>query len=234
MDQSIESVLAEQVAYYAARAEEYDEWFLRRGRYDHGTDANARWFGEAGKVAEALRTFEPRGDVLELACGTGLWTDKLLESAASVTAVDASDEVLDVHRSRFGERVERIRAAIFAFEPPHLFDTVFFSFWLSHVPPERFSAFWSLVRRCLNPRGRVFFVDSKRAEDSTATNHVLPREGEVLQRRLLNDGRTYQVVKVYYEPEPLQSQLRSLGWDATITGTDRYFIYGWATPHAGG
>jgi hypothetical protein len=34
---------------------------------------------------------------------------------------------------------------------------LFFSFWLSHVPPARFEEFWALVRGALKPEGRAFF-----------------------------------------------------------------------------
>ena len=43
-------VIAEQVAYYRARAPEYDDWFFRRGDYDHGADWNRRWRREVGAV----------------------------------------------------------------------------------------------------------------------------------------------------------------------------------------
>ena len=43
MTASQDDTLREQIAYYRARADEYDEWFLRRGRYDHGDAENARW-----------------------------------------------------------------------------------------------------------------------------------------------------------------------------------------------
>ncbi len=45
--------LNEMVKYYRARANEYDEWFYRRGRFDLGSEANARWFTEAGEVFTA-------------------------------------------------------------------------------------------------------------------------------------------------------------------------------------
>ena len=43
---SNDPLIAEQIAYYRSRAGEYDEWFLRQGRYDHGPELNERWFAE--------------------------------------------------------------------------------------------------------------------------------------------------------------------------------------------
>ncbi len=64
--------LNEMVDYYRARANEYDEWFYRRGRYDRGPEANARWFAEVDEVFAALDALGIEGDVIELAPGTGI------------------------------------------------------------------------------------------------------------------------------------------------------------------
>src|SRR5689334_23341146 len=82
-------VLQEQIAYYRARAGEYDEWFYRRGRYDYGTKANAEWFAEAAEAMKALAAIGPVGETLELACGTGIWTRELLRISQEITAIDA-------------------------------------------------------------------------------------------------------------------------------------------------
>ena len=57
-------LLDEQLAYYRARAGEYDEWFLREGRYDRGPEQRAEWFKEVGAVEAGLRAAGPRGRAL--------------------------------------------------------------------------------------------------------------------------------------------------------------------------
>ena len=93
-------LLAEQIRYYRERAPEYDAWFLREGRYDRGETHREAWFGEVREVEDALAQAAPAGRVLELACGTGLWTRHLAPAAESLTAIDASPEVIDVARGR--------------------------------------------------------------------------------------------------------------------------------------
>ena len=68
----MDDVLAEQIAYYRARAGEYDDWWYRRGRYALPAALERDWFGDVAEAEAALGEFAPAGRVLELACGTGL------------------------------------------------------------------------------------------------------------------------------------------------------------------
>jgi demethylmenaquinone methyltransferase/2-methoxy-6-polyprenyl-1,4-benzoquinol methylase len=217
----------QQIEYYRARAPEYDEWFFRQGRYDRGEENNRRWFAEVEQVRATLDAFQPAGHVLELACGTGLWTKLLIQYAIRVTAVDASPEALAINRERVQSGdADYIRADLFSWSPPQQYDVIFFGFWLSHIPPQRFEDFWSLVARALKPGGRVFFVDSRRDSTSTARDHTLQDSGSVISVRKLNDGREFSVVKVFYEPFDLESRLATLGWRFELRETPAYFIYG--------
>jgi demethylmenaquinone methyltransferase/2-methoxy-6-polyprenyl-1,4-benzoquinol methylase len=222
-----DDLIEQQKAYYRVRAGEYDEWFLRQGRYDHGPVFRARWEAEVQQVRGALAHFRPAGNVLELACGTGWWTEQLIGHAKHITAVDASAEVLALNAARVSDpRVRRLQADLFAWTPDDAYDVVFFSFWLSHVPPERFEGFWAMVRSALAPGGRVFFVDSLRTELSTASDHILPGEGDIIAERKLNDGSRYSIYKVFYDPARLQARLEALGWRATVSATPSFFLYG--------
>jgi SAM-dependent methyltransferase len=221
-------ILAEQQTYYRERAPEYDEYFLRRGRYDEGPEQNRRWFAEVDEVRAAIAALGPLGDVLELAAGTGWWTPALLEHADRVTALDGSPEALALNRKRVpaGAAIEYVVADIFDWKPERRYDVVFFGFWLSHVPPALFDEFWARVRSFLKPGGRAFFVDSLRP--STAAVRAKPQAGDVSVRRL-NDGREYRVVKIFYEPAELEGRLRALGWEPAVRSTATYFVYGSAT-----
>jgi SAM-dependent methyltransferase len=228
---NLDGLLAEQARYYRERASEYEDWWFRRGRYDRGDAADARWFADAAKLQTALERFAPTGDVLELACGTGLWTERLVGHAASVTAVDGSPEMLELCRARVNDpRVEYLQADLFAWEPQRTYDVCFFSFWLSHVPRERFDAFWEKVGRAVGHSGRVFFIDSLRHDKASAADHALPEHGSETMLRRLADGREYHIVKRFHEPQPLRERLADLEWNAQIQTTSEFFIYGQASP----
>ena len=217
-----------QLEYYRVRASEYDEWFLRQGRYDRGPEANHRWFREVDSVRSSLAAGHPGGDVLELAAGTGIWSRELLPRSESLTVVDGAPEMLNIHADRIQDpRVRRIQADLFTWSPDRRYDLVAFGFWLSHVPGDLFEPFFAMVARCLVPGGRFFFVDSLYSENSTARDHQLAPASAEVQTRLLNDGRVFEVVKRFPTPDQLSGDLESLGWETEIEATETYFIHGW-------
>jgi demethylmenaquinone methyltransferase/2-methoxy-6-polyprenyl-1,4-benzoquinol methylase len=226
-----DDLLAEQRAFYRARAPEYDEWWQRRGRYDRGGEADRiEWKREVDVVNGALTGFAPRGDVLELAGGTGWWTERLASTAAHLTVVDASPETLALNRERVQRPdVDYVIADLFSWRPSRVYDVVFFSFWLSHVPRARFGDFWSLVRSGLAPDGRVFLIDSRHDPTplSAGPDPIVVEYAPDLHRRRLNDGSEYRVVKVMYEPDELQTLIEKEGWRVELAGTRR-FVFGWA------
>ncbi len=67
-------------------------------------------------------------------------------------------------------------------------------------PEERFQEFWEKVRRAVGPEGRVFFIDSLRTEQASAVDHELHDQGEETMLRRLADGREYEIVKRFHEP----------------------------------
>jgi SAM-dependent methyltransferase len=236
-----DALLSEQAAYYRARASEYDDWWYRRHEADFGPVFAEAWWRDVEELRAAFDAFAPRGDVLELAAGTGIWTTELLRFADRVTALDASAETLAINRTKNGDdRVEYLETDVFSFTPPRRFDVVFFSFWISHVPPGSFTGFWSVVADALAPGGRLFFLDGARPEHVDANGPEGRRRrfaGEKIDgravagmtERQLRDGSRFQVVKRHWEPAELQAELNALGWDARVGETSWAFMYGEAT-----
>ncbi len=226
--------LAEMAEYYRARAEEYDEWFYRQGRYDRSPETNARWFAEGDQVFAAFNSLQLSGDVLELAPGTGIWTERLARTARSITAVDASPEMVEINRAKVAsDRVSYLLADLFSWRPEREYDAVVFCFWISHVPDERLDGFLAMVAAALRPGGAVFFVDGRREPTSTAADHQLPDADSQVMTRRLNDGRAFQIVKNYYEPAALAARFSAAGLEVTVHETPTYFLYGFGAPIPG-
>jgi len=204
----LDALLAEQVDYYRAMAPEYLEDAGVEGVTEEAQNATSR------AILAALDNAAPLGDVLELACGPGSFTTELASRATLVTGLDASPEMLEIAaaRSAHATHVQFTQADLFAWTPDRRYPFVFFGFWLSHVPPERFASFWSTVASALTPDGRVMFIDDGHR---TADELILGPDSSTIERRL-RDGRRFRAVKVALEPVSLECSLRELGWEIQV------------------
>ncbi len=84
--EEVSSILEETKEYYRQRAAQFADW--NRGEYDGGSEPDTSVFEEARILLDALQAENLEGAVLELASGTGIWTEALAKTATSVTALD--------------------------------------------------------------------------------------------------------------------------------------------------
>jgi ubiquinone/menaquinone biosynthesis C-methylase UbiE len=222
MTDTLQATLEEQRRYYQARAAEYDQWFYRQ-------------------VRQSLKSIRLTGHVLEFAAGTGIWTQELLKTADHVTALDSSAEVLEINRGKLQpDNVTYVVADIFAWQPQIQYDAAFMGFWLSHVPPVRFDSFLDGVAAALRPGGKIFLVDSLPTLSGTAKDQAAAlKNHQTLQQssatdestltRRLNDGREFQIIKVFYQPDELAAKFHLHNIDAVVEQTENFFLYGWGT-----
>lgn len=240
----VDDLMASQVAYYRAHAPRYDDWWLGEGRHDRGERYRSEWASEISTVLAALSALAPFGDVLEFAGGTGNWTVELARSADSITVVDSSPEAVAIAQGKVASGdVSWIIEDIFDYRPKRQYDTVFFSFWLSHVPPERFDHFWRLVADSLLPGGRAVFIDNAHPSLASQVPELSPLPSDPagnsiagidsvtdldtgISTRIAADGSSYELVKIWRKPDELETRLKLLGWDIEVTATDWAFIYG--------
>ncbi|HET7495346.1 MAG TPA: class I SAM-dependent methyltransferase [Candidatus Limnocylindrales bacterium] len=216
----------EMVAYYEARAPEYDDWYLRRGRYSHGAIDDAVWNAELDGAGQWLDGLPWSGELVELAAGTGWWSP-LLASRGELSLYDTSPAALDRARDRLvahGLRAHlHVRDAWTA--PDRMVDGLFMGFWLSHVPRARLAEFLGLARRWLRPGGRLAFIDSLSDGASGAVDHPTPADDRSVRR--LEDGRSFTIVKVYRRPDELADALGAAGFDGVeVRTTGRFFVLG--------
>ena len=227
---------AEMVAYYAARAGEYDDWYRRRGRYSHGPIHDAAWDAELDAAGRWLDGLPFSGEIAELAAGTGWWSPLLAEKG-ELWAYDASEAPLDLARERL--LAHSLRAHLHVrdawAEPDRLVNALFCGFWLSHIPRGRLEEFLRLVRRWLKPGGLFAFIDSLPDPQSGAADNPAPGRGTAglgtagggTAVRRLADGREFRIVKVFYRPDELRAALLRAGFAAAdVTTTGRFFLLG--------
>jgi len=162
---------------------------------------------------------------LKLASGTGQWTGELARHATEVTAVDASPEMIALNRMGLeAANINYVQADLFSWKASERYELVFFADWLSHVPPQRFEAFWTMVAGCLERTGRVFFIDELPAV--AARERILDGAIAPAVERPVGSGERYRAIKVFYEPPTLRDRLADLGWDVSIETVGWRFYYG--------
>jgi len=215
----------ELVPYYEARAAEYDEWYLRRGRYSHGLVSDMAWEMELTVASTWLDGLPLGGEIVELAAGTGWWT-ALLAAKGDLHAYDAAGAPLDRARSRLvahGLRAHlHVRDAWAA--PDRAVDALFSGFWLSHVPRRRLADFLGIARAWLRPGGIYAAIDSQ-PDAASGTVDRLPAPAPDLARRRLANGREFTIPKVHYRGDELAEALRSAGFvDVEVGSSGRFFL----------
>jgi ubiquinone/menaquinone biosynthesis C-methylase UbiE len=117
--------------YYDERANVYDDMYMR---------SDPVWRRELEAVADAMSKAISGRRILEVACGTGFWTEIAARAAVHVVAVDASERMLAIARKRktSSDKVEYVLGDAYALADVHgVFDAGLANFWFSHVPKAR-------------------------------------------------------------------------------------------------
>ncbi len=193
--------------YYAARAKEYDKIYAKPER-QQDLRAIEQWLPT--KFADAK--------VLEVAAGTGYWTQFIAPVAKRVVALDASHETFSIAKTRAGcAGVDWVVGD--AFQMPlagQKFDAVFAGFWFSHIPLEKLSAYVRYLNGFLTPGARVIFLDNLYVEGNSTPLSDRDVAGNTYQTRPLADGSMHKVLKNY----PTELELSDL-----VSSFSRQFSY---------
>ncbi len=200
--------------YYAARATEYDSVYLKPER-QADLRAIERWLPPLFDGAR----------VLEIACGTGYWTQFIAPVARSVLAIDTSTEVMAIARSRVAAADVQFAVGD-AYAPPRgssKFDAAFAGFWLSHVPLGRRAEFLQGLNDVLRRGARVVLLDNRYVEGSSSPITERDAEGNTYQARRLRDGSTHRVLKNFPTASELRSLVRGRGVEARVTEWKYYW-----------
>lgn len=210
-------------SYYAARAPEYDRVYLKPERQ---TDLRAIEHWLPPKFAGAR--------VIEIACGTGYWTQFIAPLAARVLALDTAAETLGIAASRVHEgKVDFLVGDAYAL-PRELgrFDAAFAGFWFSHVPKSRQREFLRGLAARLEPGAKVVFLDNRYVAGSSTPLAARDAEGNTFQTRQLDDGSTHQVLKNFPSEAELQELVDGLGERPLFTAWQYYWAFEYlaATP----
>jgi ubiquinone/menaquinone biosynthesis C-methylase UbiE len=193
--------------YYAARAPEYDRIYLKPERQD---DLRA--------IEAWLPTVFAGRSLLEVACGTGYWTQFLAPVATRVLAVDAAPETLRIASGRVADdKVRFVTGDAYALPAEAAgFEAAFAGFWYSHIPRSRIAGFLAGLHRALVPGAPVVFLDNRYVEGNSTPLSGSDDEGNTYQLRRLDDGSTHKVLKNFPSEDELAAALRGMAQDLRL------------------
>lgn len=204
--------------YYAARAPEYDKIYKKPERQSDLREIES-WLSHA---------FEDRS-VLEVACGTGYWTQFIAPSASHVLAIDAVPDTMEVAKTRVS--MEKVTFQVGdAYDLPTMEaapEAGFAGFWYSHLPRRRVKEFLCGFHKSIQPGSKVILIDNLFVVGSSTPISETDADGNTYQTRLLADGSSHKVLKNFPTEADLRDVLEGIG----IHVTYRAWQFFWAVEY---
>jgi SAM-dependent methyltransferase len=152
-------------------------------------------------------------DVLEIACGTGYWTQVIAVTAKSVLATDINPSMITIAADRSAKlsNVRFLIADAYTLDNvPEGFNAAFTHWWWSHIPRDLIKPFLNALHSKLKPGSTVFFRDHLGYAGFKKSNEI---DGNNMEIRKIPDGGTVNVVKNYPSKEELLAALSGIADD---------------------
>lgn len=210
--------------YYAERANEYDSLYEKPERQE-----------DLQRLRSLVLEAFAGSDVLELACGTGYWTQFAAQKAKSVLATDINETVLDHARKKTypANRVRFQCLDLYGLPTfPHRFNAGLVAFFWSHIPRTRLPIFLDLFHKTLAPGARVIMIDNRYVEGSSTPISRTDSDGNTYQHRALQNGSRHEVLKNFPEPSELESLIRPFSTELRIQQLPFYWVLDYRTAPA--
>ncbi|NNG27012.1 MAG: class I SAM-dependent methyltransferase, partial [Ignavibacteriaceae bacterium] len=202
--------------YYSCRASEYEKIYEKPERQEN-----------LKSLKRLLKDFFQYKSVLEIACGTGYWTEIISNTAHSIVAIDSSNEVLDIARfkSYKKDNVKFINDdALSLSKIKRTFDSAFYGFWFSHIQKNDIESFITNLHRKLYPFSFVVMIDNNYVEGSSTPVSRKDEEGNTFQLRKLEDGSEYEVLKNFYLEDELKYIFKNYSSNFEIINLKYYWM----------
>jgi ubiquinone/menaquinone biosynthesis C-methylase UbiE len=202
--------------YYGKRASEYERIYDKPERQQE-----LQWL--RGRIPEI---FKGR-TVLEVACGTGYWTQYIARTARHVHACDINEPVLEIAREKpiAKDRVTFFKADAVALDGvPAECDAAFAGFWWSHVKKSDLTSFVKNLAVHLRPGSRVAILDNTFAPESSTPISRRDPDGNTYQKRKLANGEEYEVLKNFPTADELRQAVAPVAREAHLESLNYYWL----------
>jgi len=201
-------------AYYARRAEEYEQIYARPERQE-----------ELALLKRAIEAAFAGRHVLDIACGTGYFSQCAARHALSVSGIDANEEPLAIARAK------QIPNAVFAIgdayalcRPERRYGGGLITFWWSHVPRQRLAGFLAGVQNALAPGAQVLFIDNRYVPGNSTPVSRADQAGNTYQERHLGNAERYEVMKNFPTSSELKTWGTRFGTEVAVTSLTYFWM----------
>jgi ubiquinone/menaquinone biosynthesis C-methylase UbiE len=204
------------IEYYAKGAAEYERVYQKPERQE-----------DLAALRKLLQEELSEEDVLEIACGTGYWTQVIAQIAKSITATDINEEVLQIARAKdyFGKNVIFEKRDAFQLSPlTGRFTAGLAAFWWSHLKKSEIPKFLKHLHRTLSPDAKVVFMDNKYVPGSSIPKNRTDETGNTYQLRRLDNGTEYEVLKNFPGESELRKAVNSLAKNIRFFDLTYYWL----------
>ncbi len=202
--------------YYESRAPEYEKVY--------GFTDPARREELDAIESLACERFKNKS-VLEIACGSGYWTELLSGVASDILATDYSEAMLEIAKTRDYPqgKVAYEKITFRKFDAYNLramtgeYNAALAGFWLSHIPMKRLSAFLDGLQSRLRSGAPVLFFDNNNVKGLGGEVVRRPDSDDSFKERIITDGSKHIVLKNYFTRDQLQALLEPFASAIDIT-----------------
>jgi ubiquinone/menaquinone biosynthesis C-methylase UbiE len=208
------------VSYYKDRAEEYEKIYSKPERQD-----------DLKTATEILQNIFTGKNVLEIACGTGYWTERITKSAVSILATDINEAVINVAKRKniANEKVSFGVADMYHFPEQGKYESLFGGFIWSHIYLQDIDKFLLTVNSLVAPGGTVVFMDNNFVEGSNLPITKIDDNGNTFQARKLEDGTTHLVLKNFPAENSLRQLVKNFANNVRTINLTHYWILYYTT-----
>ena len=201
------------IEYYKKRASEYENIYQKPER---------QYF--INEYKEYLAVFFTNRSVLELACGTGFWTESISYTAKRIKATDINDTVLDIAKTKNYRNECIIEFEVMDFKNKSeysSFDGIFIGFLVSHLSKDEFER---LIHDLVvtNRNQKILLMDNNYIDGESTKISIKDSLGNTYQIRKLEDGSSYEIMKNFYTEEELNTIMKKYNLDYKIN-KNKYF-----------
>jgi len=204
------------VDYYAQRANEYERLYAKPER--QADLAVLKKF-----CAQSLAGHR----VLEIACGTGYWTQAVSQTAKSIVATDINAEMLRIARAKaYGCEICFQQADAFdlgALEKNDFTAGLAMAWW-SHLRKSEVKAFLAGFHRQFRPGSILVIMDNQFVAGSSTPISRTDDEGNTYQLRRLENGTSHEVLKNFPSQIEVKNVLAGAAADFRWTDLPYYWF----------